>query len=205
MAALIAQQMATILPTLVTQLNQANAPVNQGNNAPHCNFKHFNSCNPPKFLGNEGATGLLQWFEGIENTFTISDCPDELRVGYAGSMLHKRALTWWNSEKRTRGADAALALSWEEFKTIMTEEFCPRNEIKKLEDEFYHLVQKSGDNMGYTTRFHELSILIPHMVTPLSRAIEKYIGGLPLPIKDTVMGSKPQSERSCPSGCCPNG
>jgi hypothetical protein len=46
LAALIARPMATILPSLVTQLNQANATTNQGSNTPHCNFKHFNSCNP---------------------------------------------------------------------------------------------------------------------------------------------------------------
>jgi hypothetical protein len=186
LTALIARQMATILPTLVTQLNQANATTNQRNKTPHRNFKHFNSCHPPMFLGNKGTTGLLQWFESIGNTFTISDYPNELRVRYTGSVLQRRALAWWNGEKHTRGTNATLSLSWEEFEKILTEKFCPHNEIKELEDEFYHLIQRSGDNPDYTIRFHELSILIPHMVTPLSRAVENYIGGLPLPIKDAV-------------------
>jgi hypothetical protein len=158
LAALISRQMTSILPTLVIQLNQANASINQRNNTPQCNFKHFNSYNPPRSLVIEGTTGLLQWFESIENTFTISDCPNELRIRYAGSVLQKRALTWWNGEKHTRGTNATLSLSWEEFKKILTEKFCPRIEIKKFEDAFfYHLVQKSGDNLGYTTRFHEQS------------------------------------------------
>ncbi|KAI3732573.1 hypothetical protein L1987_63779 [Smallanthus sonchifolius] len=134
----IIQQMATILPTMVNQLNQNAAPRN-----PTCTFKHFNSCNPTKFYGNEGATGLLQWFESIEGTFINADCPENLKV--------------------------ALALPWVDVKTLMTDEFCPRNEVKKLEAEFWDLKQDSGESLAYTTRFHELSLLI----------------------QDTVLGSNP--------------
>ncbi|KAI3704632.1 hypothetical protein L1987_74858 [Smallanthus sonchifolius] len=153
--------MATILPTMVNQLIQNVAPRN-----PACTFKHFNSCNPTKFYGNEGATGLLQWFESIEGTFINAACPENLKVRYATSVFQKRALTWWNGEKRNRG-------------------------IEKLEAEFWDLKQDSGESLAYTTRFHELSLLMPHMVTPLSRAIEKYINGLPMQIQDTVLGSNP--------------
>ncbi|KAI3815298.1 hypothetical protein L1987_14960 [Smallanthus sonchifolius] len=201
---------AAILTQLVTQLTQANGATNGnnggngsnsgnnggnggngGNNPSQCTFKHFNSCNPLKFYGTEGATGLLQWFESIENTFLNSDCPDNLRVRHATSVLQKRALTWWNGEKRNRGVDIAMALPWDEVKRLMTEEFCPRNEVKKLEAEFWDLAQDSGESLAYTTRFHELSLLVPHMVTPLSCCIEKYIGGLPRQIQDTVLGRNP--------------
>ncbi|KAI3799826.1 hypothetical protein L1987_35130 [Smallanthus sonchifolius] len=178
--------MATILPTMVNQLNQNAAPRN-----PACTFKHFNSCNPTKFYGNEGATGLLQWFESIEGTFINVDCPENLKVRYATSVFQKRALTWWNGEKRNRGIEVALALPWADVKALMTDEFCPRNEVKKLEAEFWDLKQDSGESLAYTTRFHELSLLVPHMVTPLSRAIEKYTNGLPMQIQDTVLGSNP--------------
>ncbi|KAI3815729.1 hypothetical protein L1987_15408 [Smallanthus sonchifolius] len=197
--------LAALLTQLVTQLTQANNNNNgnasgsantgggDGANSPQCTFKHFNSCNPLKFYGTEGATGLLQWFENIEGTFLNSDCPDNLRVRHATSVFQKRALTWWNGEKRTRGVEVAMALPWDELKRIMTEEFCPRNEMKKLEAEFWDLTQDSGESLAYTNRFHELSMLVPHMVTPLSRCIEKYIGGLPRQIQDTVLGRNPAS------------
>ncbi|KAI3732801.1 hypothetical protein L1987_64010 [Smallanthus sonchifolius] len=157
-----------ILAQLVTQLTHANGATNSnhgangngGANPSQCTFKHFNSCNPLKFYGTEGATRLLQWFESIENTFLNSDCPDNLRVRHATSVLQKRALT-------------------------------PRNEVKKQEAEFWDLAQDGGESLAYTTRFHELSLLVPHMVTPLSRCIEKYIGGLPRQIQDTVLGRNP--------------
>ena len=107
MAALIAQQMAAVIPNLVAQIHNAipnnnlNAQPqgnNNGGNPPICSYKHFNSCNPQKFHGTEGATGLLQWFESMESTFVNSDCPDNLKVRHATSLLFNRALTWWNGE-----------------------------------------------------------------------------------------------------------
>ncbi|KAI3724960.1 hypothetical protein L1987_64728 [Smallanthus sonchifolius] len=194
--------LVALLTQLVNQLTQAknnndgtNINANNGGgggaNPPPCTFKHFNSCNPIKFYGTKGASGLLQWFESIESTFLNSDCPDHLRVRYATSVFQKRALTWWNGEKRNRGVDVTMALPWNEVKRLMTEELCPRNEMKKLEAEFLDLTQDSGESLAYTTRFHELSLLVPHMVTPLTRSIEKYIGGLPMKIQDTVLGRNP--------------
>ncbi|KAK1427827.1 hypothetical protein QVD17_16523 [Tagetes erecta] len=187
-ASIVAKEMAAVIPTLMTNLNNHTAA-----NPPHseCSFKKFSSCNPTKFSGTEGATALLQWFESMENTFLNSECPENLKVRHATSALQKQALTWWNGEKRKRGVDAAMALSWDEVKELMTREYCPRNEVKKLEAEFWDLAQDSGENQAYTNRFHELSLLVPHLITPLSRAIEKYIGGLPMQIQDTVWGSNP--------------
>ena len=65
--ALVAQQMAAVLPGVVTQIHQIYN--NNNNNNAQCNFKTFNSAKPLKFSGSEGATALLQWFESIESTF----------------------------------------------------------------------------------------------------------------------------------------
>ncbi|GJZ63947.1 hypothetical protein Tco_0620368 [Tanacetum coccineum] len=46
------------------------------------------------------------------------------------------ALTWWNSHKRTFGVEAAYAMNWVELMKLMTEVYCPRNEIQKMETEF---------------------------------------------------------------------
>src|ERR1044071_5508452 len=123
----MAQQIATLVPNLLAQVIQMNGNGNgngncnghgngnhngNGNGLPACTLKHFKTCNPPKFSGDEGATGLIQWFEGIENTFINSEYPDNFKVRYAMSVLHKRALTWWNEEKRTRGAEVARLRNW---------------------------------------------------------------------------------------------
>ena len=188
----MAAHLAEMIPNIVAQVHETLNPTSRGGaNSSRCTIKHFNSCNPPKFNGSEGATGLLQWYEGMENTFLNSDCPDDKRVQYATSVFQKRALTWWNGVKRTRGLESAMAMLWAEFKDLMRREFCPRNEVMKLETEFWELKQNSGDNLGYTNRFQELSLLVPHMVTPYSRAIEKYIRGLPMQIQDSVWSRNP--------------
>ncbi|KAI3812412.1 hypothetical protein L1987_17120 [Smallanthus sonchifolius] len=152
--------LAALLTQLVGQIIQANNNGNgsntqgKGANPPYCTFKHFNSCNPTKFFGTEGATSLLQWFESMESTFLNSGCPDVLKVRYAASVFQKRALTWWNGGKRTRGNESAMSLSWDEMRRLMTDEFCPRNEMRKLEAEFWDLTQDSGENLAYTTQIH---------------------------------------------------
>ena len=110
---------------------------------------------------------------------------------YAASVFSGRALTWWNQEKMTRGMEEAHGMAWATFKEIMTEEFCPQSELKKLDEEFWALKQIGGNNAEYTTRFHELSLLVPRLVTPRSMAIDKYVSGLPATIRDSVRSSKP--------------
>ncbi|KAJ0477345.1 putative retrotransposon gag domain-containing protein [Helianthus annuus] len=132
----------------------------------------------------------------MESTFLNCECPENRKVRYATGRLLGNALTWWNAKKNTRGAEAVVALRWEQLKELMTEKFCPRHEIKKLEDEFWVLEQDSGDNVAYNKQFHELSKMCPYLFTPLTRLIEQYIKGLPPVIKDTMEGSKPETREA---------
>ena len=78
----------------------------------------------------------------------------------------------------------------------MTDHFCPSHERKNMEREFKDLVQISGNNRTYTQRFQELSVMVPHEVDTTERLINKYIDGLPMIVKSTLMGSKPQTIES---------
>ncbi|GJT35293.1 putative reverse transcriptase domain-containing protein [Tanacetum coccineum] len=52
------------------------------------------------------------------------------------------------------------------------------NEVQKLEYEFWcHAMIRAG-HAAYTDRFHELARLVPHLVTPKKKRIERYIYGL---------------------------
>ncbi|GKE88777.1 hypothetical protein Tco_1566252 [Tanacetum coccineum] len=83
----------------------------------------------------EGVVGLTRWFEKMETMFNISNCPPKYQVKYATCTLQDSALTWWNSHKRTIGVEAAYAMNWVELMKLMTEVYCPRNEIQKMETE----------------------------------------------------------------------
>ncbi|GKA43436.1 putative reverse transcriptase domain-containing protein [Tanacetum coccineum] len=60
------------------------------------------------------------------------------RTGRGGRRTRGKALMWWNSQIHTRSREAAVRMSWEDFKNLTREEFCPVNEMQKLENEFWN-------------------------------------------------------------------
>nr|GEZ55206.1 hypothetical protein [Tanacetum cinerariifolium] len=77
------------------------------------------------------------------------------------------------------------------MKVMMTEEFCPPEEIQRMESELWNLRVKEMDISSYTTRFNELVILCPRMVPTERKKVEVYIRGLSENIKGEVTSSEP--------------
>ncbi|GJX94887.1 putative reverse transcriptase domain-containing protein [Tanacetum coccineum] len=96
--------------------------------ARECTFQDFLKCKPHNFSGTEGVVGLTRWFEKMETVFNISNFPLKYQVKYATCTLQDSALTWWNSHKRTIGAEATYAMNWVKLMKLITEVYCPRNE-----------------------------------------------------------------------------
>nr|GEY83795.1 putative reverse transcriptase domain-containing protein [Tanacetum cinerariifolium] len=91
---------------------------------------------------------------------------------------------------------ASKPKTMQEAKTLMkmmTDKYCPRNEIKKLEMELWDLKVKCTDLASYTQRYQELALLCGRMFSKESDKIEKYIGGLPDMIHGSVVASKPKT------------
>ncbi|GKA46322.1 reverse transcriptase domain-containing protein, partial [Tanacetum coccineum] len=68
------------------------------------------------------------------------------------------ALTWWNSHVMIVSHDVAYAMTWADLRKKMTDKYCPRNEMKKLEAELWNLKVKGTDVIGYNQRFQELAL-----------------------------------------------
>nr|GEY95233.1 hypothetical protein [Tanacetum cinerariifolium] len=66
------------------------------------------------------------------------------------------------------------------------EEYCPDDEVEKLESEFWNHKMVGSDIARYTARFHELARLVRHMVTPESQRVNRYFRGLAPKIKAHV-------------------
>ncbi|GJV13089.1 putative reverse transcriptase domain-containing protein [Tanacetum coccineum] len=156
-----------------------------------CTYITFMKCDPQPFKGTEGAVGLCQWFEKLESMFRISDCKEKDNVKFATTTLQGHALTWWNGRIASMGIDAANGTPWTEVRKWMTEEFCPRSVLQRLEQELYNLKLKGTDIDGYTNRFHELALLCPRMVEPEQVKVEQYIRGLSKNIRGDVTSSRP--------------
>ncbi|GKD39274.1 putative reverse transcriptase domain-containing protein, partial [Tanacetum coccineum] len=119
------------------------------------------------------------------------NCPKKYQVKYATCTLLNSALTWWNSHKRTIGIEAAYAMSWAELMKLMTEVYCPRNEVQKMETELWNLVVKGNDLTAYTRRFQELVLLCTRMVPNEEDKVERFVRGFPDNIQGNVITAKP--------------
>ncbi|GKA69960.1 reverse transcriptase domain-containing protein [Tanacetum coccineum] len=127
----------------------------------------------------ENVRGLIRWFEKMEIVFHISNCPEKSQVKYATCTLLDSALTWWNLHKRTIRTEDAFCMSWGELMKLMTEVYCLRNEIQKMETELWNLTVKNNDLTAYTQRFLELIMMCTKMVLEEEDRVEKFIRGLP--------------------------
>ncbi|GKD20355.1 reverse transcriptase domain-containing protein [Tanacetum coccineum] len=97
---------------------------------------------------------------------------------------------------QTRGREAEVGMTWEDFKTLTKEELCPNNEMKKLETEFWCHAMVGAGHTAYTDWFHDLSRLVPHLVTPESKIIKRYIYGLAPQIRAMVAATEPTTIQS---------
>ncbi|GJT05900.1 putative reverse transcriptase domain-containing protein [Tanacetum coccineum] len=157
-ATIIVQQLQNILPQIVTQVinNVNNANGGNGRNGRNngCSYKGFMACNPK------------------------DGCSENQKVKYVASSFVNKALTWWNTQVQAKGRKAAIGMSWTDFKALLVEEFCPSNEMEKLETEFWNHKMVGANHAGYIDRFHKLAKLVPHLVIPESSRIKRYIAGL---------------------------
>ncbi|GJX38909.1 putative reverse transcriptase domain-containing protein [Tanacetum coccineum] len=104
--------------------------------AQECTYQDLVKCQLLNFKGTKGVVGLTRWFEKIETVFHI------------------------------RQFDAAYVMTWKALIKLMTEVYCPRNEIQKMETEF-------------------------KMVPEEEDKVEKYIGGLLDSIQGNVITAEP--------------
>ncbi|GKD62546.1 putative reverse transcriptase domain-containing protein, partial [Tanacetum coccineum] len=138
-----------------------------------------------------GAIELQRWFEKTKSVFGISKCAEGKKVRFAAATLEGPTLTWWNSKVATLGLENVNQMPWTEMKQLMTAEFCPIEEIQRLENELWNMKVKEYDIVAYTQRFNELTFMCPRMVEPERVKVDAYNRGLTDKIKGEVTSSKP--------------
>ncbi|GJX29193.1 reverse transcriptase domain-containing protein [Tanacetum coccineum] len=115
-----------------------------------------------------------EWQPGVvESVHDMSGCSIDQKVKYIAGLF--------------------LGMSWNEFKFMMIQEFCPSHEMQKLEFELWNHAMVRAGHAAYTDRFHELVRLVPHLVTPESRMIERYVYGLALQTRKIVAAMEPKT------------
>ncbi|GJZ70280.1 putative reverse transcriptase domain-containing protein [Tanacetum coccineum] len=79
-----------------------------------CTYTDFLKCQPMNFKSTEGVVGLTQLVEKMESVFFICNC----------AIISQ---------------DVAYAMPWTALKRMITNKYCLKGEIKKLESEYWNL------------------------------------------------------------------
>ncbi|GKA05860.1 reverse transcriptase domain-containing protein [Tanacetum coccineum] len=137
-----------------------------------CSYKDFLAYNHKEYDGKGGAVVLTRWIEKMESVHDMSGCSIDQKVKYTAGSFVGKALTWWNSHIRMLSRKVVVSMSWNDFKFMMIQEFCPSHKMQKLESELWN--------------HDELARLVPHLVTLESRMIERYVYGLAPQIRRMV-------------------
>ncbi|GKD09153.1 hypothetical protein Tco_1188838, partial [Tanacetum coccineum] len=159
---------------VINDNNQGNVrTVNMNNSRGGCSYKEFMACNPKGYDGKGSAIVYTRWIEKMESVQDMSGCEENQKVKYTADYLIGKALTWCNSQVQTRGREAAVDMTWEDFKALTREELCLNNEMQKMEIK-----------------------LVPHLVTHKNKRIERYIHGLAPQIRAMVAVTEPTTIQS---------
>ncbi|GJX04572.1 putative reverse transcriptase domain-containing protein [Tanacetum coccineum] len=122
-----------------------------------------NMVNENEYDGKGGVVVLTRWIEKMEYVHDTSGCSVNQKVKYTAGLFVGKALMWWNSQIRT------------------------------LSREVTNHAMVGAGHAAYTDRFHELARLVPHLVTPKSRMIERYVYGLAPQIHGMVAATEPKT------------
>nr|GEY02172.1 hypothetical protein [Tanacetum cinerariifolium] len=198
---IIAQQLQNLLPAMLSQVGNQNSNVVNENvmnvlvngNRVGCSYKELLACDPKEYDSKGGVVVITRWIEKIENVQDMSGCSIDQKVKYTVGSFVGKALTWWNSQICTLSREVAVSMSWNDFKFVMIEEFCLSHEMQKLETELWNHAMVEDGHVAYTDRFYELERLVPYLVTPESRKIERYVYGIALQIRGMVAATEPKT------------
>ncbi|GJT46541.1 reverse transcriptase domain-containing protein [Tanacetum coccineum] len=181
---IIAQQLQNLLPAMLAQVSNRGNVGNQNGNVVNknvqenvgnvlvndnlvvCSYKEFLACNPKEYDGKGGVLVFTRWIEKMENIQDMSGCCNDQKVKYTDDSFVGKALTWWNSQIRTLSREVVVSMSWNDFKFMMIQEFCPSHDMKKLETELWNHAMVGAGHAAYTDRFHKLARLVPQFGNP---------------------------------------
>ncbi|GJZ47886.1 hypothetical protein Tco_0601718 [Tanacetum coccineum] len=122
-----------------------------------------------EYDGKGGVVVLTRWIEKMEYVHDMSGCSINQKVKYTAGSFVGKALTWWNSQILTLSREVSV------------------------KSELWNHAMIGAGHAAYTNRFHELARLVPHLVTPESRMIERYVYGLALQIREMVAATEPKT------------
>nr|GEY40003.1 hypothetical protein [Tanacetum cinerariifolium] len=143
----IAQQLQDLLPTIIAQVGNHTSNIQS-------DVRNVSVSN--------GQNGCLY------KEFIACSPKDYDGKGVVVSYTH-----WIKKMESVQDMSGCEVNQKEDVKVLIRKEFCPNNEMQKLETEFWCHAMVEAGHTAYTDRFRELVRLVPHLVTPKKKRIER--------------------------------
>ncbi|GJX11719.1 putative reverse transcriptase domain-containing protein [Tanacetum coccineum] len=175
---IIAQQLQNLLPAMLAQVSNQRNVRNQNGNVVNENVQE----NVGNVLVNSNRVGY-SYKEFLA-------CNPKEYDGKGGAVVLTR---WIEKLEYVHDMSGCSIDQKVKYTTGSFMEFCPSHEIQKLESELWNHAMVGAGHAAYTDRFHELARLVPHLVTPESRMIERYVYVLAPQIRRIVAATEPKT------------
>ncbi|GJY51366.1 putative reverse transcriptase domain-containing protein [Tanacetum coccineum] len=176
---IIAQQLQNLLPAMLAQVGNQGNVGNQNGNVVNGNVQE----NVRNVLVNGNRVGC-SYKEFLACNLKEYD-------GKGVAVVLTRWIKKMENVQDMRGCSVDQKVKYTAGSFV--EEFCPSHEMQKLETELWNHAMVGTGHIAYTDRFHELARLVPHLVTPESRKIERYVYGLAPQIRGIVAATEPKT------------
>ncbi|GKC07353.1 putative reverse transcriptase domain-containing protein [Tanacetum coccineum] len=175
---IIAQQLQNLLPTILAQVSNRGNVENQNGNVVNENIQEN--------VGNVIVNGNRV---GCSYKEFLACNPKE----YDGKGSVVVVTRWIEKIKFVHDMSGCSIDQKVKYTAGSFVEFYPSHEMQKLESELWNHAMVGAGHAAYTDRFHELARLVPHLVTPESSMIERYVYGLASQITGMVAATKPKT------------
>nr|XP_043616347.1 uncharacterized protein LOC122588298 [Erigeron canadensis] len=126
-------------------------------------FKDFDVCHPPEYHGDRNPIVCTRWVSEIEGSFRTSQCPEDLKVVYAVSMLRDKAKRWWDNLLLVKKG-ALDSVDWPEFKAMFYKEFRSEAEVTRLRSEFLNDSQGTLSLTEFRAQFLDKAQFCPEFL-----------------------------------------
>ncbi|KAJ0626438.1 putative transcription factor interactor and regulator CCHC(Zn) family [Helianthus annuus] len=155
-----------------------------------CSYKEFMACKPPIYNGKVDPIICQRWLGDVERVFERTHCDESDFAAYGTGQLRGQAKDWWDNKKNEIGAEAARAMTWEEFKTPFLKHHSPKAVINKIKEEFMQLRHKGETIDKITTTFMDKMKFCNELVTNKEQKIYYYYNMLSAEYREFMTPSK---------------
>ncbi|XP_022042268.1 uncharacterized protein LOC110944932 [Helianthus annuus] len=155
-----------------------------------CSYNEFMACKLPIYNGEVDPIICQRWLGDIEGVFERTHCDESDFVAYGTGQLRGQAKDWWDNKKNEIGAEAARAMSWEEFKMPFLKHHSPKAVINKIKEEFIQLKHKGKTIDNITATFMNKMKFCNELVTNEEQKIYYYYNMLSAEYREFITPSK---------------